>query len=395
MTLALRIVPALALAASLALVPPPAAAEAATDPGAAGPVLPAITVSAVKVQPLTDRIFAGGLIQPVETVQVAPLIEGQPLEALLVEVGDRVEAGQVLARLSRTALELSRSQLLASVAASRATVAQADAQVLEADASAAEAQRSTERVNALRERGSASQTALDQARTGLISATSRVTVARQSLEAARAQLTSVEAQLANIELNLTRTDVTAPVAGEVVARNAQIGSVASAAGQPMFSLMRDGALELRVELSERDLTRIAPGQAATLRSPASSTTIAGTVRLVEPTIDPVTRLGHARIALTEPGGLRSGMFADAEILIARRMGLSLPVSAVGTGPEGATVMQVDDQGNVTRQSVATGIRDSGSIEIVSGLRGGDRVVTKAGAFVRPGDRVRPIADASN
>lgn len=389
----------LALTLSAAGLAPMAAlaetAAAAVPEAAPAPVLPAITVSPVKVAPLSDRIFAGGLVQALESVQVAPLIEGQPIEALLAEIGDKVAEGQVLARLSKTTLELSRSQLVASVAAARATVAQAEAQVIEAEAAAAEAQRVADRARSLRDSGIAAQASLDQAQTSALAATARVTVARQSLEAARAQATSVEAQLANVDLNLTRTEVVAPVAGEVVARNAQVGAIASAAGQPMFTLMRDGALELRVELAERDLIRIAPGQGATLRIAGSPRTIAGTVRLVEPTVDQASRLGHARITLDKPGVLRAGMYADAEILVTRRMGLSVPVTAVSTGSDGATVMRVDAEGRVSRALVETGIRDSGLVEIVSGLSGGDRVVTKAGAFVRDGDRVNPVLAATN
>lgn len=387
-----RSVSRIALALALAAMAPVAHAETAAAPAA---VLPAITVSPVRVAPLSDRIFAGGLVQALETVQVAPLIEGQPIEALLAEVGDKVQQGQVLARLSRTTLDLTRSQLIASVAAARATVAQAEAQVLEAQAASDEAQRVAERARALREGGNASQAALDQAQTSALAATARVTVARQSLEAARAQAASVEAQLANVELNLTRTDVVAPVAGEVVARNAQVGAIASAAGQPMFTLMRDGALELRVELAERDLIRIAPGQTAQLRIAGSPRAIPGTVRLVEPTVDQQTRLGHARIRLDQPGALIAGMFADAEILVAKRMGLSVPVTALNTGPEGASVMRVDAEGRAARVPVETGIRDGGLVEILSGLKGGDRVVTKAGAFVRDGDRVNPVPAATN
>lgn len=385
---------ALALTGLSAGLPHLAHAEA-TAATAREPILPAITVSAATVKPLSDRIFAGGLVQAVESVQVAPLIEGQPIEALLADVGDRVEAGQVLARLSKTTLELTRSQLLASVASARATVAQAEAQVLDAEAAADQAARVANRATALRETGNASQAALDQAMTGALSATARVTVARQSLEAARAQVTSVEAQLANVELNLTRTEVVAPVTGEVVARNAQVGAIASAAGQPMFTLTRDGALELRTELSERDLVRVAPDQTVTLRVAGSAAALTGKVRRVEPLVDVATRLGHARITLDKAGVLKAGMYADAEILVARKMALAVPVTAINTGAEGATVMQVDADGRVRRVTITTGIRDGGWVEVVSGLSGGDRVVTKAGAFVRDGDRVRPVAAATN
>lgn len=386
---------AIALTSVAAGLPQMVRAEAAAASSSAEPILPAITVSAAKVMPLSDRILTGGLIQAVETVQVAPLIEGQPIDTLLADIGDRVEAGQALARLSKTTLELTRSQLLASVASARATVAQAEAQVVDSEVAADQAARVAGRASALRESGNASQAALDQAQTGALSATARVTVARQSLEAARAQVTSVEAQLANVELNLTRTDVVAPVTGEVVARNAQVGAIASAAGHPMFTLTRDGALELRTELSERDLVRVAPGQTVALRVAGAAGTLTGTVRRVEPLVDVATRLGHARITLEGAGVLKSGMYADAEILVVRKMALAVPVTAISTDRDGATVMQVDAEGRVRRAKVETGIRDGGWVEVVSGLTGGDRVVTKAGAFVRDGDRVRPVAAATN
>lgn len=389
-----RVALALGLTAACAAVPQTLRAEAAASAAAAPPVLPAITVAGARVMPLSDRILSGGLMQALETVQVAPLIEGQPIEALMAEVGDRVEAGQVLARLSRSTLELSRSQLLAAAAA-RATVAQAEAQQVEVDAAAAEAARVASRALALKQAGNASQAALDQAQTAALSATARVNVARQSLEAARAQLASAEAQLANVDLNLTRTEVIAPVAGEIVARNAQRGAIASAAGQPMFTIVRDGALELRAELSERDLMRVAQGQTVTLRVAGLAQPITGVVRRVEPAIDTASRLGHARITPDVPGLLKPGMYADAEILVTRKMALAVPVTAVSTGADGASVMQVDAEGRVARVSVETGIRDGGFVEIVRGLLGGDRVVVKAGSFVRDGDRVRPVDAATN
>lgn len=364
-------------------------AQEGEAPQAAVPSLPAITVSDVTTRLLRDRVVASGLVAPVENVQVAPLIEGQPIETLEADVGDWVKEGQVLARLSKTTLELQRSQFTASIASARATIAQAEAQMLEAKASADEAQRVNERTQALQKQGTASQAAADQASANAIASTARVTVATQSLEAARAQLALAEAQLANVELQLDRTEVKAPVAGEITARNAVIGAVATAAGQPMYQMIRDGALELNVDVAEIDLIRLAPGQKVRMLAVGTPEPLTGTVRLVEPTIDTTTRLGRARITIDDPAQVRSGMFMDAEILVAERETIAVPVSAVGSTVEGATVMKVAD-GVVSRALVKTGIRDAGWVEIVQGLATGDVVVTKAGSFVRDGDRINPV-----
>lgn len=387
----MRPTPILILAAALGLgLPLPGAAQDAAP--TATEALPAITVSEVLPQPLAERIIASGLVAAVEEVQVAPLIEGQPLEDLRADIGDIVTEGQVLAVLSKSTLELQRAEAVAALAAAQSGIAQGEAQLVEAEAAAAEAQRVAERTARLREQGTAPQAQADTASANATSAAARVMVARQGLEAARAQLALAEARLENVELQLSRTEVKAPVAGEIVARNARIGAIATAAGQPMFIIVRDAALELRADVAEADVLRLAAGQKARLRAVGMAEPLAGTVRLVEPTIDATTRLGRARITVEDPGQLRPGMFVEAEILVAEREGLAVPVTALGSSPEGAMVMRVTD-GVVERVAVTTGIRDGGLVEITSGLTAGDRVVTKAGAFVRAGDRINPVPAA--
>lgn len=388
--------PTLILAAVLALsgqsLPALAETAAAAETASAEaptPALPAITVANVATTRLSDRIIASGLIAAVEEVQVAPLVEGQPLDQLLVDVGDMVTEGQVLAILSKTTLDLQKTEATASLAAARSTIAQAEAQKVEAEAAAAEAVRVVERTTKLRESGTAPQATLDTVNANAIAATARVAVATQGLESARAQLALAEARLDNVTLMLGRTEVKAPVAGKVVARNAKIGAIATAAGQPMFVITRDAALELRADVSETDVLRLAPGQTARLRAIGMAGTLDGTVRLVEPAIDPVTRLGRARISVDQAGNLRTGMFVEAEILAAEREALAIPATAIGSSPEGSTVMRVKD-GLVDRVVVTTGIRDGGLVEIVEGLAEGDQVVLKAGAFVRAGDRINPV-----
>lgn len=380
-----------ALVAALA-APVYAATEAEPAPPAVN--LPAITVSTVASRILQDRVIVSGLVGAVEEIRVAPLVEGQPIETLLADVGDRVEAGQTLATLSKSTLELQRSQFVASLASARATIAQAEAQMLEARASADEAQRVNERTAALVKQGASSKAAADQAASNAIAATARVTVATQSLEAARAQVELVQAQLSNLELSLSRTEVKAPVSGIITQRNAVVGAIASGAGQPMFTLIRDGALELNADVSETDLTRLAVGQKVVMTAVGATGPLTGTVRLVEPSIDEITRLGRARITIDQPDMIRQGMFLDAEVLVAERNTLAVPVTAVGASDEGASVMLVKD-GTVTRAPVKTGIRDRGWVEITAGLKEGYSIVTKAGAFVRDGDRINPVPAETN
>ncbi len=364
-------------------------AAAAQPAPAATTALPAITVSTVTPAQLTDRVRASGLVQAEETIYVQPQIEGQAIEEIRAEVGDRVAAGEVLAVLSRSALDLQRTQAVASRESANAAIAQAEAQLVEAQASADEAARVRDRTEALRKQGTATQAAADQAAASATASAARVTVARQGLAAARAQLALSEAQLANVELQLARTEVKAPAAGEIVARNALQGAIASAAGQPMFVLVRDGRLELLADVTEAHMVRIRPGMPAWLRGPGMAQPIEGKVRLVEPAIDPATRLGRVRIAVDAGAQVLNGAFMEADIIVQSRESLAAPVTAVTAGPDGSTVMRVVD-GVVELVPVEAGIRDGALVEIVRGLAPGDQIVTKAAAFVRAGDHVMPV-----
>ena len=342
----------------------------------AGAALPAITVDAVEPATLTDRAYVSGLIAPVERVEVQPEIEGQAITEIHAEVGDRVTAGQVLARLSETALTLQRGQSAASRASAEATIAQARAQLSEAEALRDEAVRSRDRAATLAAQGSTTQAAAEDAAAEAAAASARVNAAVQAVTAAEAQLRLVEAQAADVELQLRRTAITAPVSGEILERNAIVGAIASAAGDPLFAIMRDGALELRADVAESDILRLAPGQKVRMQVAGLSAPLAGTVRLVEPTVD-------------QSETVRSGMFAAAEVVVQTRTGLAVPISAIGGGAEGATALRVRD-GVVSQVPVTLGVRDGDRVEVLDGLSEGDLVVAKAGAFVRDGDRINPV-----
>jgi HlyD family secretion protein len=353
------------------------------------PTLPAITVSAATVVQLRDRVIASGLVAPIEEVHVLPLVSGEAVEELLADVGDTVAAGQVLARLEGAELDLQRSELAANRAATMAAIAQAEANVLEARANGAEAQRVADRSTALRDQGNISEAAFDQAMSALESAQARVRVAEQGIESAEAQLAVVEAQIATLELRVGRTEVTSPAAGLVVTRNATVGQIAASAGEPMFVIVRDGAMELRAEVAEADLLRLAPGMAVNMTGVGGTAPLTGTIRMIEPVINAESRLGIARVALDNDPAVRQGMFLTGEIVAREGEVLAIPVTAVGAGNEGATVMRVVD-GVVERVTVVTGMRDAGLVEIIEGLSPGDLVVTKAASFVRDGDRIRPV-----
>ncbi len=377
----------------------PAQAENPTPKAQKGPTLPAISVIAASKAMLTDRVLASGIIEPVEQVSVQPQIEGQAVETLTVDVGAYVKEGEVMATLSTSALVLQRSQLEATRASATAAIAQAEAQQAEARAALDEAMRVKDRAESLSKKGISSKSTADQARSNAEVGEARLNSAMQAGLSARAQVEVVDAQIADIDLKLARTEIKAPVSGQVVERNALVGSIASAAGKPMFVLVRDGQLELRAEIAEQDVLRLQNGQKAILKVAGLEQRLTGVVRLVEPTVSIQTRLGRVRIAIDNSALVRWGMFADAAIVTQQKEAVTLPVSAIGINAKGTTALVVKD-GRVEEVQVVTGVREGNLVEIVSGLAEGDIVVARAGAFVRNGDRINPVrvdevADVSN
>ncbi|MBB5042690.1 efflux RND transporter periplasmic adaptor subunit [Shinella fusca] len=351
--------------------------------------LPAIVVTAAEMRPIVDRVIATGTVQAVEEVYVTPLVEGLSIRTLEADIGDRVEAGGTLATLNDDALVLQKSQTEASLAKAEAALAQIKAQLAEAKANAAEAVSARDRAQKLVKSGSQSQAAVDQAVAAADAALARVHSAEQAIAVSEADIKVAQSQIDDIDLKLARTAVKSPVAGIVSARTAKIGAIASGSGSPLFTVIRDGEIELKADVAEDGILKLEPGQKATVTLAGGAARLSGKVRLVEPTLDPQSRLGHVYIRFDEPGKARAGMFASAEIVAAEKEGLTLPLSAV-TATDGKTVARKVENGIVTLVLVETGIQDGQAIEIVKGLSAGDEVVAKAGAYVRDGDRVNPV-----
>ncbi|MFC3316609.1 efflux RND transporter periplasmic adaptor subunit [Rhizobium rosettiformans] len=356
--------------------------------------LPSIIVTPAETRDLVDRVVASGTLRAEEEVQIQPQVEGLQIETLNVDVGDKVEAQTVVAKLSQDTLQLQRSQYVANRAKAEAALAQYQAQLVEAEASLEEAQRQSERATRLASSGSVSASQKEQAETALASATARVETARQAITVAEADIKVVDSQIADTDLRLARTDIKSPVAGTVSVRNARIGAIASGAGQPLFTVIRDGQIELVADVPETDILRLKAGQKAEVSVAGSDRPLSGSVRLVSPVIDPVTRLGAVHIALDDDAAARAGMYGSASIVVQEANGVALPLSAITTEAGKTTVRKVAD-GTVEMVEIKTGIQDGAYIQVTEGLNDGDKVVAKAGVFVRDGDRINPVEETSS
>lgn len=373
----------------------PAGLYSAENPEATAPAqpadatLPAIRVTEVVERTLVDRIVVTGTVEAVEEVYVQPQVDGLRIEDLKADVGDVVKAGQALATLATDALVLQKSQLLANRAKVEAVGAQLEAQLIEAEANEAEAIRQAVRAEGLVKSKAVAVGQAEQLRATATAASARVNSAKQAIAANKADVKVIDAQIDDVDLRLARTDVKTSVAGVVSARTAKIGAIAAGAGNPLFTIIRDNAIELKADVAEGDLLKLKPGQAVRMTVAGSSTHVDGTVRTVDPVISAATRLGTVKISINDPAAARIGMYASAEVIISERKALSLPLTAVTVEDSNTVVRRVID-GIVTMTKVKTGVQDGDFVEIAEGLSARDIVVEKAGAYVRNGDKVTPV-----
>ncbi|OOG67922.1 efflux transporter periplasmic adaptor subunit [Sinorhizobium sp. A49] len=387
-----KVIPALSVCAAMIIAPFSSAfAEEAAKVQPAHN-LPSIVVTDAVAQSISDRVVATGTIQAVEQVYVAPLVEGLSIRSLNVDIGDKVEEGSVLVVLNDDALRLEKSQLEASLAKAEAGLAQLNAQLSEAKANSEEATRVSDRNAELAKNGTVSTAEADRVRALAAATRARVRSAEQAVAVSNADIKVAQAQIDDIDLRLTRTEVKAPVAGVISAKNAKVGAIANGSGEPLFAMIRHGAIEMKADVAEADIIKLAVGQPATITLAGGNTKVEGAIRLIAPTVDPVSRLGTVFISLKDTAKARSGMYANAIITAEEKTAVVLPQTAV-TNEDGKTIVRKVDNGVVNIIPVKTGISDGKFVEVVEGLKAGEQVVARAGAYVRDGDRINPVKSA--
>jgi len=188
------------------------------------------------------------------------------------------------------------------------------------------------------------------------------------------------------------TVVRSPVRGTVISSAAVVGTTASARGQPLFRIAERSEMELLADTTVQSLINLATDQPAKV-DVVGVGELPGKVRLISQAVNPTTQLGQVRVLVGNDTRLRAGAYGRARIEVDKRCNPAIPLSALLYGPGGAVVQVVRD-GRVETRRVTVGLLAAGEAEIREGLSEGDMVVARAGAFLREGDRVRPVSAAN-
>lgn len=332
----------------------------AEEPAAARPAM-AVELVSPSQQSWPDVLVASGEVAPWQEAVIGAEVAGVRLDEVLVNVGDVVAKGQLLARYSEDSL--------------RADLARLDALVAEAEANVARTKADAARADRL----AASEVMSGQT----------VQLYRSQAQVAEAQLDSARAQRKSQALKLRYARVVAPDDGVISARSATVGSV-SGLGTELFRLVRRSRLEWRAEVPAEALPRLKPGTGVVVQA-LDGTKVTGSLRQLAPTVDSGTRNGLAYVDLPAGSGLAAGMYLTGRFSFQSREALVVPESAIVQRDGNQYLMKVGADNRVHLAKVVTGRRQDESIELLGGADAAGRYVKSGGAFLGDGDLVQVTA----
>jgi HlyD family secretion protein len=366
----------------------------------AEPVTPVQTATAT--QQSIDRIVtADAVLYPMRQSGITPKITA-PIRRFLVNRGDHVRQGQLLA-------ELEDRDLVANANESKALYDQAQSQfatvtrgtlpedMTKARADVQSARQSLEaaqklydnRVTLVRE-GALAQKLADDAKVALAQAQSLYDTANRHLQSlrsvsrneqvksAQSQVDAAKARYASMEAQVSYAQVVSPIKGVVADRPSYVGEMASA-GTPVITIVDNSEIIARANVPASELRSVNVGDKATITAAEGS--IAGKVTVVSPTVDPSSTTAEIWVMAVNTGEkLKPGETAKVS-LHAETIpnAIVVPVAAVLSSDEGGSkVMVVKPDSTVEERKIETGVRQGDDIQITSGLKPGEAVVTVGG-----------------
>lgn len=367
----------------------------------------AADVAVARLTPLETGTTLTGTTRPYREVMVRSQVEGQVIR-LGVDVGDRVQVGQLLAEVDPVVLKNAVFEAEAELAARRNEVIQAQAAVNRARTAVEEARLTLQqaesdarRLETLLRDGAVSAQAAEQARTTaqtarqvLRSREAEVVTAQQGVAVAQGRVQAQAAFVQQARARLNQALLRSPLNGVVLERLTEVGNLL----QPGGEVLRLGdlrQLKVVVEVSERELARLAPGQGATITFDAvPNRTYQGRITRISPAAADARLIPVEVVIDNGDERLGSGLLARVAFQGANAPRLMIPQSALSgfeegqlSSRQGSVFVVVGDR--VQERQVTLGQRREGKVEILSGLNAGDRYVVRAGRPLRDGDKIRP------
>ncbi len=364
---------------------------------------PADQAVEVEVVPVAERTFDRqieivGTLAADEEVVVSTEVEGRVVE-LRVDMGSVVRRGEVLARLESRDFELRLAEAEATVRQVRARLGmppdrdridpEETAIVRQARAAYDDARLRFQRIRQLRDRGVVSQQEFDQAEAALRIAEARYESALEEVRGLLAQLEQLHARVALARRELEKTVIRAPISGAVVARHTALGELLRR-NDRVVTLVKIDPLRLRADVPERYAGSVGLGRRLTFRVDAvPGETFQGTIVRVSPSARSETRSITLEAEVRNPGGrLRPGYFARAQVVVEPGVkAILIPARAIITSMGLAKVFVLEGD-RARERLIKTGARVNTDVEVLEGLRPGERLILSNLDRLGEGTRVR-------
>jgi len=362
-----------------------ASKDASTAAAAAAPAAVSVDTSRIEARELQRTVEAIGTLDPNEEVTVSNQVEG-PVSKVLVDLGDFVKSGQVLATLDTSELDLAVRQQAAALQQEMARIGISDpganieesatSQVKQAEATLSEARSRLDRTRRLTDEGVLSRQQLDEQQAKFDVADATVKLARESVRNIKATIAARKAALDLAQKKLGDARITAPISGFVKERLVSEGTYLKS-NSPVVTLVQSSPLKLRVDMPETAIESVHTGRAVefTVDSLPGKMFEARISRL-SPSVNQQSRtLKLEAIVDNSSGTLKPGLFARVTINTGKSAkSLVAPLSAL-FNVAGLEKLFVIEGGKVNERIVRTGSRGADYVEIVEGVKEGDVIAT--------------------
>jgi HlyD family secretion protein len=342
---------------------------------------------------LKPTLFGIGVVEAQRNILVGPTVAGR-VAKVYVEQGNQVEAGTLLAEMDPVDLNERLSASRQAMLRSKSSIAASQAQAQEAESRKATADASAKRYASLRERGFVSTEAERSKGHEARAADAALQASLANIGVSSADAARLNAEAAALEKQLANTQLIAPVAGLVIARDVEPGSTA-VAGQAVLRLAEKDSLWLRVRIDQGRSAGLAIGLPASIKlrsRPGES--FSGKLARIEQLSDAVTEERLVMVAFDQPPvGLTLNEMVEVILTLpARNNTLTLPPAALVRQNGQTGVFAVVD-GRAKFVAVNVGIRTENGVEILGGLNEGAQVVTQKARPLLEGDRLRVSSDS--
>ncbi|WP_245781826.1 efflux RND transporter periplasmic adaptor subunit [Granulicella pectinivorans] len=358
--------------------------------------VPTVPVATVGTATLANDLTLTAEFLPYQDVDVMAKVAGY-VKTISVDIGDRVQQGQVLAVLEAPEIQSDVAHAKAGVAAAAANIVTAQAAVQRAQAAAGMAKLSYQRIQdvASKDKGLVPRQEIDVAQSRQMEAAAQLASAESSVQAAREAKAAADQEYVRAQTMMGYATIRAPFAGVITKRYAGTGSMIQAGiasqtqAMPVVKLAQNSLLRLILPVPVNDVADVKNGQTVDVNVSSLGRRLQGTVTRSTDSVQTATRTMDTEVDVpNRDGSLVPGMYAEVHLHLAARPNvLSVPIDAVdglGTSVQQAYVVR---DGIVHLVTVKTGLQTPNRLEILSGLAEGDRVIVGRHTGLADGERV--------